>query len=132
MSQSITSVAGFFRAAAGKEIIRTAVNMLVLEDWDANCAQWKADLVAQGLPESEITIDDTGFSFPASAGQQRHVRKPKIHRTTTGTLTTRSADYMFIPHGGEASYGQMKGLKVENGKLIRDCLGGGHLEYQIA
>lgn len=96
-----------------------------------NHEELKADII-QGLKDANLdpsllTESDGFFNY-----ENRSWFKPKIPKLTTGTITMRSKDYVFIKEDGTKSYGnELKASDMLIDGFQTDTFDGGKIVYTI-
>ena len=140
-SNKLKSAAEFFRQADGKQVEKQVTGIRTVEDWPKMVEQahkWAEEngytQVPAGtvLQENQYSVSEDQYEIFRSAGQVLFVRKPAAYGTETGIMTVRSADYIFTSdQTGKHLYGDKKGAKIVDGKLVKDMGNGGTVTYRI-
>jgi hypothetical protein len=90
ITTAIKSKSAFFKEANGKRITRTQVGGLTLDDWDDFTQDAIKQLKAQGCPDEQIKLDDTGLSFGI-----QFISKPTTKRSIEGSLNEHGDFVLF-------------------------------------
>lgn len=118
----------FIEQSKGKTILKEVSGVPTVEDWPEMKATILKQLKEQGCPDSDIEERNGCLYF----GNQ-YISIPKFKRSEKGTLVFRSKDYYFTPGSNESEscFGDLKGLKIENGCAVKSYSNGLRIVFSI-
>lgn len=113
--ETYKSAKEWFTAHNGAQVVKTVEGVAVDTDWPNQVADARRQLIEQGCDPALIVESEQQLQWPGG-----FMFRPRFKAREVGTLTVRSADYAFVPKGGDCPvYGDKKGAKVDGAGLVK-------------